>query len=208
MQMPYITTSTNQYGRTERTMDMPRFSADLAKELGGKVLAHDIDRHSIQIGADLVHLYFNSWKGHVHVSITAPDVLAGDYSTYDKAQKTADANVNPDGRKIASIAKDIKRRVIDASQSALAARRAHAEAQQKNRASIVKHADALKAACPTLDIRVNEREQRAAIYSGPSNYYLSATMMSDGKVSIERIGAISVRTFRKLIAALEADKSE
>jgi hypothetical protein len=59
-----------------------------------------------------------------------------------------------------------------------------------------------------LDIRVNEREQRAAIYSGPSNYYLSATMMSDGKVSIERIGAISVRTFRKLIAALEADKSE
>ena len=206
--MTYMITTTNQYGRTERTMDMPRFSADLAKELGGKVLAHDIDRHSIMIGLDRLDLHFNSWKGHVHVSISAPDVAHGDWSSYDQKQRADDANVKPDGRKIASIAKDIKRRVIDASQSALAARRAYAEAQKQNRASIVKHADALKTACPKLDIRVNDREQRAQIYSGPSNYYLNATMMSDGKVSIERIGSISVKTFRKLIAALEADKSE
>ena len=119
----------------------------------------------------------------------------GDWSSYDKAQKTESATINPDGRSIAAIAKDIKKRVIDANQAALAARRAYAVQQQQNRADIVSRAAKLKAAYPKLDVRVNERDQNATIYSGPSAFYLGGRMSSNGRVSVDRFGDVSNRDF-------------
>ncbi|MGX9432397.1 hypothetical protein [Bradyrhizobium sp. LeoA1S1] len=136
----------------------------------------------------------------------APEIAWGDWSTYDKAQATESASINPDGRSLAAIANDLKKRVLDANQAPLAARRAYAKAQRENRASIVKNADALKEAHPTLDIRVNEREQTAQIYSGASGHYIAARMSHSGEVSIDRLGSVSAETFGRILAVLDAVK--
>jgi hypothetical protein len=203
----YVIEIPSKYGhRPDIKIDLPRFAAELAKELGGKLQKPDTDypneRQRIQIGADMLELGANSWKKRVTASLSAPDVPWGDWSTYDKAQKTESASVNPDGRSIAAIAKDIRKRVIDANQPALAARRAYAAQQQQNREDIVRHADALKKAHPLLDVRVNKERQNAVIYSGSSGHYISATMNSDGSVGIDRIGSVSAETFGKIMAAL------
>src|SRR4029077_5705783 len=121
----YIT-ETEKYGRKEFKIDMPRFAADLAKELGGTLLPpgdYPSENQSIRIGSDNLNVRADNWKCRVNAYLEAPDVAWGDWSTYDPKQKTDTASVNPDGRSIAAIAKDIKKRVIDASQDALAARR-------------------------------------------------------------------------------------
>jgi len=204
--MSYITITT-EYGRQNASIDIKRFAADLAKELGGQLLdAGNFDQQAIKVGADVLHLSANTWKRVVHAWISAPDVPHGDWSSYDKEQKAVDANVNPDGRSIAAIAKDLKRRVIDANQPALAKRRAHAAQQKHNRQNVAQYAADLKAAVPGLDIRVDERNQSAAIYSGPQSYYLSGRMGCDGQVSIDRIGSVSLTTFQKICAVLDGDK--
>jgi hypothetical protein len=186
-------------------IDLPRFAAELAKELGGVLQEageYPNDRQQILIGADMLELGADNWKKRVSASISAPDVKWGDWSTYDKAQRAESASVNPDGRSIPAIAKDIKKRVIDANQPALAARRAYAAQQQQNRASIVKHADALKAAHPLLNVRVYEDKQSAEIYTGASGHYIDAALSSDGKVSIKRLGDVNAEQFAKIMAVL------
>lgn len=203
--------------RWSATIDLVRFTRDLAKALNTLLPSVDNiavvtkgdyphERQQIRVGADVLELSAVNYKKRISAYITAPDVAYGDWSTYDKDQKTVDASVNPDGRSIESIARDLNRRVIEANQPALAARRAHAERQKQARANIVTEAAKLKAACPGLDVRVNEREQSAAIYSGPSDYYLSGRLDADGRVSLDRIGAVSAATFRKIVKALESEK--
>jgi hypothetical protein len=166
------------------------------------------EQQSIQFGADRLDLSFDSWKRRINAYANAPEVAHGDWSTYDKAQRTDSASVSPDARPIESIAKDLWKRVIVANQPALAARRAYANQQKQNRSSIVKRAADLKAAWPMLDIRVNEREQSATIYSGPSKFYLDARLSPTGLVSIQRIGGVSTEIFGKILAALESEEAK
>lgn len=205
--MSYIT-ETEKYGRKEFKIDLPRFAADLAKALGAKLLKPDTDypmeNQCLAVGTNKLVLRADNWKRKVEAYLEAPDVKWGDWSSYDKAQKTESAKVNPNGRSIASIAKDIQKRVIGANLAALEARRAYAVQQEQNRADIVARADRLKSAYPKLDIRVNEREQNASIYSGPSAFYLSGRMNSSGRVSVDRFGDVSTETFLKILAVLEA----
>jgi hypothetical protein len=196
---------TEDYGR--KIIDLPRFAADVARELGVTVQPpeqYPNEQQYLLIGTDKLSLRAINHKKRVSVYIDAPDVPYGDWSTYDKAQRTESITVNPDGRSISAIAKDIKKRAVDANLPALAARRAYAAQQKQNRANIVDRAAKLKAACPKLDIRVNEANQNASIYSGPSAFYLSGNMGSDGRVSIDRFGAVSTETFLKIVAVLEA----
>jgi hypothetical protein len=193
-----------------RRINLERFAVDLAKELGGTLLPADVERKTYQkisIGPDVLELYANDWKQRVTASISAPDVAWGDWSTYDKAQRTDEASVNPDGRSIAAIAKDIKKRVIDANLPALAARRAYAEQQKQNRAGLAAKAQALAAACPTLSIKVNERDQVATIWSR-SSVYLDGSMSPTGLVNIQRIGGVSTEAFVKILAILENDSAK
>jgi hypothetical protein len=192
-------------GRTEKKIDLPRFAAELAKAIGGELQEageYPGERQQIKIGSDVLELGADNYKRRVSASISAPEIPWGDWSTYDKAQRTESASVNPDGRSIAAIAKDIKKRVIDANQPALAARRAYAAQQKRNRVDIVRHADALKAAHPLLNIRVYQDKQSAEIYTGASGHYIDAALSSDGKVSIKRLGDVSAETFAKIMAVL------
>jgi hypothetical protein len=192
-------------GKSEKKIDLPRFAADLAKALAAKLEPegeYPGERQAMRLGADVIELGADNWKKRVRVSISAPDVKWGDWSTYDKAQQCESASINPDGRSIPAIAKDVKKRVIDANQPALAARRAYAAQQKQNRANIVKHADALKAAHPALNVRVFEDKQSAEIYTGSGGHYISANMDSDGRVNINRLGAVNAEQFAKIMAVL------
>lgn len=203
--MTYVTTTPCPYNpkRSNTTIDLDRFATDLAKALGAELIDTTYKYYrEIRVGADVLHLGANEWKKRVSVSIHAPDVKYGDWSAYDKAQKTESASVNPDGRRIELIARDIKKRVIEANKPALAARRAYAKQQQQNRTDIVTHAAAIKKANPSLDVRVRDGEQKAAVYSGGNGHYVSAYLECDNTVSIERIGSVSAAQFSAIMKIL------
>ncbi len=212
--MAYLT-EIIEYGRPRQIVDLSRFAADLAaaldKLLPGIVVKHEPPaeyanhEQTIAVGNDRLRVHGNTYQtaARVVLYLDAPDVPHGDWSVYDKDQKTTSAAVNPDGRAIDAIARDVKKRVIDANQAALAKRREHAKQQASNRDDIVRHADELKAAVPGLDIRVEPREQNARIFGGDRFHgYLSGTLHHDGSVTLDRISRIPNKSFRKIAALL------
>jgi hypothetical protein len=193
------------FGRIEKRIDLVRFAADLAKQLAGKTTTeaqYPDERQGVMVGTDLINLSADNHKKRVHVSISAPEVPWDDRNTYDKAHKTESASVNPDGRTIERIAADIKRRVIEPSKEPLRLQREHAVKMAEGRASIVRLSAALKARLPGLDVRTNEKEQRAAIYSGSNGHYLSATLSGDGTIAVERLGSMPMSKFERIVAIL------
>lgn len=203
-------------GRPEQKIDLPRFAADLAQALDTLLTSVEVsfrrtaeyanERQTIQVGADHLNLSADNHKRRVTASIAAPDVPWDDRNTYDRAHRTESATVNPDGRSIAVIAADVNRRVIEASQEALRLQREHSAKQVEGRASIVRLSAALKARLPGLDVRTNEKEQRAALYSGSTGHYLAATLSRDATVSVERIGSMTLSQFERIVAILNDGK--
>ena len=200
-------------GRKEVKIDMPRFARDLAKALDKLLTGTDVvkllppgeyahENQSIQVGNDVLDIRADNWKKKVNAYINAPDVVWGNRNTYEKSHRTESASVNPDGRTIEAIAKDINKRVVVASQEALAKQREWAAANIAAKAEIVRVAAALKDRVPGLDIRVNVDEKRAAVYSGSTGHYLSGSLSADGTVSVDRIGSVSVETFARIVAIL------
>jgi hypothetical protein len=188
---------------------MPRFAADLAKELGGEQKPdpeHPQTYQYIRLGTDEVRLNADNYKKRVWVSIDAPEIPHGDWSRYDSAQQIVGAGINPDGRSIAAIARDIKKRVIDLNQPALAARRAYAAKQQQNRSDIVQHLDALQAAHPALQIRMHDDKQSAGFFSRSGARHIDGQLDSSGRVRIKSIDSVSAKAFAKIMAALQDDK--
>ena len=208
--MPYVTTTkedsaTRSFIRTSKVIDIEAFTRDLAKALGGKIATQELTNvyGAIDLGDNTrLNLYANNWKASVDVSITATDVKHGERSVYDKAQKTVSATVNPDGRKIDAIARDIRKRVIDANAPALAAQRAYRNERHNGREQIALLAGRLKELCPSLSISKRDPDaESVSIYSGEP--YVSATMDADGKVRIERMVSITMPQFVNLLALLE-----
>jgi hypothetical protein len=199
-----------RHGRTEADMDLPRFAADLAKELGGTVVPgeHARDQQTIAIGDNQLNLYCHTYRKPVRVNvyINAPDVKHDDRNHYDKTHKAQDASVNPDARPIASIARDIKKRVIDASLEALQRQREYAALQAERRDGIKRQVAEITASCPELDVRLHEREQRATIYNRNGSHHVSGTLYADGTVSIERLGQVSRAKFEAILRLLNDTK--
>jgi hypothetical protein len=193
-------------------IDLQTFAADLVKALNALDTDPAIDS-KIAAAGDYPHEHQNidldattrlwltadNWKKRVRVSIHATDVQHGDRNTYNKDHKTEDATVNPDGRGIESIARDVKRRVIDASANALKLQRDYAAAQNANRASIQDRATALAKACPMLSVKVNEREQNASLYFNHGGGYLSGTLSFDGSVRMRDVSGISAANMPALL---------
>lgn len=209
--MTYVTEA-ESFGRKEYKIDMPRFAADLTKALTALLKPTIVkllpateyvnERQTIQVGTEHINLTADNWKRRVSVSISAPDVPWDDRSMYDKAHKTESARLNPEARDIEAIARDINRRVIEPAKEPLRLQREHAKRQADNRSSIVRLANALKARLPILDVRTDEKAQRATLYGNSDGHYLSATLHADATVAIERIGSMSLSKFERIVAIL------
>lgn len=206
-----------RYGRLETVTDVRAFAADLSKALNGGELQpareDSIDdamhRGCFSLGDDLIMVtgnYYHS-KGRVTVHIEAPEIKHGDKNIHSKDHRTTSATVNPDGRSIDAIAKDIKKRVIEASQPALKLQREFAAQRNQARENIVEHMHTLSSAVPGLSVnRRSPDEQNAAIYSGSGNHYVSATLNSDGTVSISHLGSMSIEKFTAVMKLLNGAK--
>ena len=208
--MSYVIEKDCRYGsnRKEIAIDLPRFAADLAKELGGEVLpAGDYpgERQKIKVGADELWLGADNHKKRVSASLHAPDVPWNDRNMYDKAARTDDATVNPDGRPIAVLARDIRKRVIDANQPAMAAQRAYADKRVEDRGNVELQVAALKASHPALNVRISDDKLSANISGGCSGHYIDAQIDGAGRVSIRRIGTVSAKQFDRIMAALSEE---
>ena len=200
------------YTWNRHKIDLPAFARDLAKELGGTVVPRengdpsDSDTwQNIRVGTEELRLSANNHKGRVTVGIFAPDIKHDDRNTYDKTHRTEDATVNPDGRPIATIAKDIKRRVIDASQEALRKQREYAAEIAKSRDNFAAQLAKLQKAAPRLRIDHKTRDRQAGIYLPNCEHYISGRMDSDGKITIERMYSLTVEQFLAMLAAFGVD---
>jgi hypothetical protein len=137
----------------------------------------------------------------VEVSIRATDISHDDRNWHAQDHKTPSASVSV-GRDIKKIAADIKRRVIEASQSALQLQHDYAAQQQQNRHGIIAKAAKLQKAFPEIQVTVHEREQRASLYLNRDNLYVSGSLQHDGRVNIERIGSLDQERFARVMSAL------
>lgn len=204
------TTTIEKYGREEKAVDLKRFVADLAKELGGKVwndpMVDADDRTHIVLGKERLDFHAHEWgaaKGRVRVTIWAPDVRHDERGYYgDKRMRTEDATVDPNKRTIAAIAKDIQKRVVDGSKEALRLQREYADTVRQGRADIKKHAEQLRQATG-LDVTVNEGERNARVYWNGDGLYISGTLSADATVSIDRVGSMPLEKFEKLVWVLK-----
>ena len=198
--MTYITTS----DRGSRRVDMPRFAADLASELGATSRPYRDDYPAEEQRIDLpgdVYLYLRAdhHKSRVTVSLSASDIRHEDRDWRDKAQRTEDATVNPDGRPIAAIARDIRKRVVEASSDAIAVQRACAASRRD-------HASAIEATAARIgkvaDVRISDDRLNASIYVNRGGAYINARINSGDSISIDRFGSITEAQFLAILDVL------
>lgn len=207
--MTYIVT-VEKYGRKEQQTDLQRFAKDLSKALGGGEVIPNQENYddecfaSFRLGSDLINLYGNRYgsKGRVSVSIRAPDIKHDEFNSYAKEHRTESAHVSPDARSIEQIAKDIRKRVVDASQEALRLQREYAAQKRAGRNNLATHIERLSQAAPYLQVRrQNDRELTASVHGGTGAYF-SGSLDSTGAVSIHHISSMSIDKFVRVMAIL------
>jgi hypothetical protein len=185
-------------------IDLFTFAQDLASELGydGKAIrgAHD-GYASIDLGDAVLSLYRE--KGKVQVGIEAK-VDRTDRNFYASEHKTAKANITPDLARIARIAVDIRKRVIDPSQSALQAQRDWEASRKTARASSASTADKLDAM--GLYVKRDQTEPRGDFSTRGNSHHISGYFNGDS-VNIRSIGSISVEKFAQIVAILNQNSN-
>lgn len=191
-------------GVSALVIDERKFAADLARELGGKVEqnTHQNDSVYIIIGNDKLFVRADNRMKRVTISISCAEMEWNAWGS-SADQKTDSATINPEARPIASIAKDIRKRVIEANAPALAARRAYVAAKQKSANDLVAYAEQLRQAVP--NIRVEIKDQTASVSA--TGVYLYGRLESYGKVTIDRMESVSLMKFVAIMAILNQKES-
>lgn len=198
--MSYIVTS--DYG--SKRVDIARFAADLAAELGATARPYRDDYPNENQRIDLpgdVYLYLRAddHKRRVTVSLSASDVRHDERNWHDKDQRTIEATVNPDGRPMAAIARDVRKRVIEANAPAIAAQRAFAASRRDHAAGI----EAIAARIGKVaDVRINDDRLGASIYLNRNGAYLGARINSSNSITIDRFGSITEAQFLAIVDVL------
>lgn len=209
--MAYITSTPNAYDARRKPdikIDTHRFAADLAKALGGVLQIPDriIDAYArISLGNDVLTVYGREYPapGKIDVSITAGDVPSNLRNSYANDHKTQSASVNPDGRDIKRIAADIKRRVVDASQDALAAQRQYAADKLNRLASLADIVAKFRTDAPAgWRVELSADKENATFSGDRESGYISGRIYADGTVSIDRSSSIGIDKFQRIAAIL------
>lgn len=196
---PYIRATDSRY----RSIDIARFAADLAREIGGIARPWNADYPNENQAIDLtdattLHLRADDWKGRVAISIDATDIPFNDRPMHGSGHQTESVTVNPDGRPIAAIARDVTKRVIEANADAIAKRRAYAIGRRDDRANLA----AMVAALAGGPIRARINDDGLSADVGIAGHYIYASLSPSGAVSINRIENISLEKFTRIAAII------
>jgi hypothetical protein len=199
--------------RAEYEVDLPRFAADLAKQLDGVAGPYNKEYPndgqvislpgSLRLQLSASRYNRDPKKARISISLDVTDVRHDERNFYKPEHKAEYATVNPD-RPFDQIVKDVRKRVIEASAPAIAAQREYAEIQRRDRSDIIGQAEALRRAIPNMAIHLNETEKRAVLYMNTDGVYIQGTLSHDGHVHIGHIGSMSVEKLKKIVAILES----
>jgi hypothetical protein len=200
--MSYIVSEQTSYGWRSK-IDEQKFAADLARELGGKVEHNTFQNNSVYIvvGNNKLFVRADNHKMRVNVSISCAEMAWNEWGS-SANQKTTSATIHPAARSIASIAKDIRKRVIEANAPALAARRAYVAAKARSASDLVTHAETLRKV-PGLRVEMNGESAEVSA----TGLYMYARLESYGKVTIERLESLPIDKFIRVMAILNEKES-
>lgn len=194
----------------EMKIDERQFAVDLAKALGGNVEANTFQNESVYVIVDAggglsnkLYIRADNHKKRINIGISATELQWGQYDPARKDQRTESISLNPDARPMASMAKDIKKRAIEANLPALAAQRAWKAAKDEAKASVQDYAAQLRAAGLRVDLRDGAE---SANVSAPG-VYISARLESYGKVAIDRIESLPIDKFLAVMAIISNKES-
>lgn len=200
--------------RPEFEVDLPRFARDIAKAMGGTVVApkgaagvFPALSQEVKFGDNVITFswigqYQGRDKQRVGVSIKAPEVAWDDRDRYDRTHKVETITINPDARSTSVIVNDIKKRVVEASAPALAKQREHAAKLAANRDNVEAQAANLRKAVPGLKVRVSEDKQSATFYLAEP--YISGNVIADGTLRIEHIDKVDFTKFVKIVEVIRS----
>lgn len=211
MSMDYISTGE----RNQLVLDLPRFAADLAKELGGKVLASDSphDRYTrVLVGDVELTLSAGFRRGEtdkVTVSVWPAsqalrhvDVPRGD--GFELPSATVSAT-----RPLHRVVADIRRRVIEPSKAPIAKRLDRFNEQKRRASDLVRTADRLRKRFPGLSIKTDlDRGQSGSVYYNNGGVYFNGRLNADGSVYPDRLGTLTAEQFERVMKALWKDPTK
>lgn len=136
-------------------------------------------------------------------------------SGYPKLDRTLSAHERPTfphasgstSRGIATLAKDLKRRVVDAAAEPMAALDAKMASRADTRVALLAHMDALQAAAPGLRVSVaaDLAHTHADISGQAGETYIRGTLYATGQITIERISGIPQAKALAVMAALSGE---
>jgi hypothetical protein len=204
-----------QHGRNERSVDVERFTADLAKALGGTVIPRDQypDRYAEFSLDDTVVTVSRGWAHREFDKVTIGIEAADVRFTYNDRPSGADyrtpkATVSVT-RPLARIVADVKRRVIEPAKAPLAKLRDHAAMVAKRTSDLAATAERLRRDYPGLDVSIkNGSSYSGTLYRNRDGApYLSGNFNADGSVNIERLGSLTADQFERLMRALYQEKT-
>jgi hypothetical protein len=203
--MTYLT-NRKEFGRTLRAVDVNRFTADLCKAMGGKLLngrGEQVRGSSFELdGAEIsVHTIWNaSDKVSLHIA-AYPRNWLGSNEPHGDDYKLPSIRVSVE-RPMATLVKDIKRRLVAPAQAPLAKRREHAAKISDNAAKLKATSERLRKAYPHLDVRLENDATYNGTFYNREGVYLNGRFDYNGGVTIDRIGSLSAEQFDRVMDAL------
>lgn len=202
MPNPFVKTSPAPF--STQYVDCVAVAKALAETWGGtlgegEACAHGIGR--VILGDLTVYIRAAKDLGRVEVGASAP-ALERSVSHYSRPTFPRVSSDTAKG--IAKLAADLKRRVVDPAQAPLAELKGKVTAQTDARTELEAHATALRLSMPFLDIKVPADAQalEASVYCSKDSLYLSGRLLSDGRLTIDRLSAIDTDRAAAVLRAL------
>jgi hypothetical protein len=193
-----------------KTVDLTRFVPDLAAALGGKVFrpegySESDQRLNIELDGFAIsasQLWNDSTKVTLHINECEREWL-GSNEPYGDDYKMPSIRISVD-RPMKALVADIRRRLIEPAKAPAAKRREYAAKMAESKSNLATVAAALRQRFPRLEVRDPKDQVHATgLYlNSDAGPYLSGTVYSDGKVSIDRLGQLSAEQFDRLMKAL------
>jgi hypothetical protein len=196
--------------RPRKSVDLARFVPDLAAALGGKVFRPEgyldsDERRNIELDGFVISVssvWNDPTKVSLHISESERKWL-GSNEPYGDDYKMPSIRISVD-RPMKTLVADIKRRLLEPAKAPAAKRREYAAKLAASKSNLATVAAALRQRFPRLEVRdPKDQVHSTGLYlNSDAGPYLSGTVYSDGKVSIDRLGQLSPEQFERLMKTL------
>lgn len=206
--MTYLVTA-ESYGRPETRLNLRAFATDLAKAMGTRVEYDSLNERdpyclSMAVGEgslSVARMHGKNDRTRVEVSFSYPHKVPHAYWPNDPKYKFPTITVDTE-RPMAKLVQDIGKRIVEASQPAIAAWKAYCEQTRQNQNRLLAEVEKIRAAVPAARITVNDAKDRADFSFSADNAYLTGTLNSDGSLHIGHCSSITPDRIAAVLAAL------